>query len=87
MEINYEEYVAGLVAKGRNAQKVIDGYSQERVDELCEAIAYALTVPETALKFGEMLVAESGMGVAKDKQLKMYSKVKGSWAQMKGKIS
>jgi sulfoacetaldehyde dehydrogenase len=87
MEINYEEYVAGLVAKGREAQKVIDGYPQERVDELCEAIAYALTVPETALKFGEMLVSESGMGVAKDKQAKMYSKVKGSWAQMKGKKS
>jgi sulfoacetaldehyde dehydrogenase len=87
MEINYEEYVAGLVAKGSEAQKVIDGYSQERVDEICEAIAYALTVPETALKYGEMLVAESGMGVAKDKQLKMYSKVKGSWAQMKGKKS
>ncbi|MDR2162980.1 MAG: aldehyde dehydrogenase family protein [Clostridiales Family XIII bacterium] len=87
MEINYEEYVAGLVANGRKAQEVIDGYSQERVDELCEAIAYALTVPETALKFGEMLVAESGMGIAKDKQLKMYSKVKGSWAQMKGKKS
>jgi sulfoacetaldehyde dehydrogenase len=87
MEINYAEYVAGLVAKGKEAQSVIDGYSQERVDELCEAIAYALTVPETALKFGEMLVAESGMGIAKDKQLKMYSKVKGSWAQMKGKTS
>ncbi|MDR0596560.1 MAG: aldehyde dehydrogenase family protein [Clostridiales Family XIII bacterium] len=87
MSINYEEYVAGLVAKGREAQKVIDGYSQERIDELCEAVAYALTVPETALKFGEMLVAESGMGIAADKQLKMYSKVKGTWAQMKGKKS
>jgi sulfoacetaldehyde dehydrogenase len=87
MAINYEEYVAGLVAKGREAQKVIDGYPQERIDELCEAIAYALTVPETALKFGEMLVAESGMGIAKDKQLKMYGKVKGTWAQMKGKKS
>jgi sulfoacetaldehyde dehydrogenase len=87
MDINYKEYVAGLVAKAREAQKIIDGYSQERVDELCEAVAYALTVPETALKFGEMLVKESGMGVAKDKQAKMYSKVKGSWAQMKGKKS
>jgi len=87
MDINYEEYVADLVAKGKEAQKVIDGYSQERVDELCEAIAYALTIPETALKFGEMLVAESGMGIAQDKQLKMYGKVKGAWAQMKGKKS
>ncbi|MDR3305310.1 MAG: hypothetical protein LBS85_04665, partial [Clostridiales Family XIII bacterium] len=81
-DLNYEAYVADLVAKGRAAQKIAEGYSQERVDELCEAIAYALTVPEVALEFGEKLVAESGMGIAKDKQAKMYGKVKGTWAQM-----
>jgi len=85
--LNYEAYITELVKKGRAAQKVAEAFSQERVDELCEAIAYALTIPEVALDFGEKLVAESGMGVAKDKQLKTYSKVKGSWAQMKGKLS
>jgi len=85
--LNYEAYVADLVARGRAAQKIAEGYSQERVDELCEAVAYALTIPETALEFGEKLVAESGMGIAKDKQLKTFSKVKGTWTQMKGKKS
>ena len=85
--LNYEAYIEGLVEKGRAAQKIAEGFSQERVDELCEAIAYALTVPETALDFGEKLVAESGMGIAKDKQLKTFSKVKGTWAQMKGEKS
>ncbi|MDR2156964.1 MAG: aldehyde dehydrogenase family protein [Clostridiales Family XIII bacterium] len=84
MSVNYEEYVADLVAKGRAAQARANGFSQERVDELTEAVAYALTVPETALKFAEMLVAESNMGVAKDKQLKIYGKVKGCFAQMRG---
>ena len=55
--IDYDAYVAGLVAKGRAAQKIAEGFSQERVDELCEAIAYALTIPEVALEFGEKLVA------------------------------
>jgi sulfoacetaldehyde dehydrogenase len=86
-ELDYKGYIAGLVEKARAAQKIAEGYSQERVDELCEAVAYALTIPEVALEFGEKLVAESGMGVAKDKQAKMYGKVKGSWAQMKGKKS
>lgn len=85
--LNYEAYIACLVDKARAAQKIADGYSQERVDELCEAIAYAMTIPEIALDFGEKLVAESGMGIAKDKQLKTFSKVKGSWAQMKGEKS
>jgi len=85
--IDYEAYIAGLIEKGKAAQKIAEGFSQERVDELCEAIAYALTIPEVALEYGEKLVAECGMGVPKDKQGKMFTKVKGTWAQMKGKKS
>ncbi|MDR1572077.1 MAG: aldehyde dehydrogenase family protein [Clostridiales Family XIII bacterium] len=83
-EQNHGEYIAGLVAKGRAAQAVADRYSQRRVDELTEAVAYALTIPDVALRFGEMLVEESGMGVAAHKQAKMFSKIKGAYAQMKG---
>ncbi|MDR0886013.1 MAG: aldehyde dehydrogenase family protein [Clostridiales Family XIII bacterium] len=87
MDVNYGEYIASLVTKARAAQEIAEGFSQEKVDELCEAVAYCLTVPETALKFSEALVAESGMGIALNKQAKMYGKIKGSWAQMKGKKS
>jgi sulfoacetaldehyde dehydrogenase len=87
MALNYEAYVAGLMERARAAQRVAEGYDQKRVDGLTEAVAYALTVPETALKLGETLVEESGMGVAEDKQAKIFSKVKGSYAQMKGKPS
>ena len=85
--LNYEAYILGLIEKGKAAQKIAEGFSQERVDEICEAIAYAMTIPEVALEYGEKLVAEAGMGVAIDKQGKMFSKVKGTWAQMKGKKS
>lgn len=84
MSIDYAKYVADLVAKGHAAQKIAENYSQERVDQLTAAVAYALTQPDVALQFGEALVAESGMGIAKDKQLKMYAKVKGTYFQMKG---
>ena len=87
MAINYAEYVEGLVAKGHAAQKIAEGFSQEKVDQLTAAVAYALTIPDVALKFGEDLVAESGMGVPGDKQLKMYGKVKGTYFQMKGQKS
>lgn len=87
MTINYGEYVATLVAKGHAAQKIAENFSQEKVDQLTAAVAYALTKPEVALKFGEDLVAESGMGVAADKQAKMFGKVKGSYFQMKGQKS
>lgn len=83
MAMNSEEYVASLVKKAKAAQEIAEGFTQEKVDELTCAVAYALTKPEVALKFGEMLVAESHMGIAKDKQAKMYGKIKGAYFQMK----
>jgi len=85
--MNAHDYVAGLVAKAKKAQAVAENFTQKDVDDLTAAIAYAMTKPDIALKFGEMLVEESGMGVPKDKQLKMFGKVKGTYCQMKGKKS
>lgn len=82
-----QAYIAGLVAKAKAAQAIAENFTQEDVDKITGAVAYALTKPEVALKFGEMLVAESGMGVPANKQAKMFGKVKGSYAQMKGKKS
>lgn len=87
MSINYAEYVADLVAKGHAAQKIAENFTQEKVDQLTAAVAYALTKPEVALQFGEMLVEESNMGIPTDKQAKMYGKVKGTYFQMKGQKS
>ena len=87
MSVNHSDYVAGLIAKGRAAQAIAENFTQEQVDDLTLAIAYALTKPDIALKFGEMLVEESGMGVPKDKQAKMFGKVKGTYYQMKGEKS
>jgi len=87
MAMNSAEYVADLVAKGHAAQKIAEGFTQEKVDQLTAAVAYALTIPDVALKFGEMLVEESGMGIPADKQAKMFGKVKGTYFQMKGQKS
>lgn len=87
MSINYSEYVSVLIAKGHAAQKIAENYTQEKVNQLTGAIAYALTQPGIALKFGEDLVKESGMGIASDKQAKIFSKVKGAYYQMKGEKS
>ncbi len=87
MAMTSAEYVASLVKKGHAAQKIAEGFNQEKVDQLTAAVAYALTQPDVALKFGEDLVAESGMGIPADKQAKMFGKVKGSYFQMKGQKS
>jgi len=84
MAIDYQLYVADLIARSKAAQKVLEGYTQEQVDELTAAIAYNATRPDFALAASEALVADSGMGVAKDKVNKMYAKIKGTYRDMKG---
>ena len=84
MAIDYQLYVADLIARSKAAQKVLEGYTQEQVDELTAAIAYNATRPDFALAASEALVADSGMGVAADKVNKMYAKIKGTYRDMKG---
>ena len=39
MSINYEAYVADLVAKGHAAQKIAEGFDQAMVEKLTAAVA------------------------------------------------
>lgn len=87
MSMNAHDYVAALVEKGRKAQAIANNFTQEDVDLLTAAVAYNLTKDGKALKYGEMLVEESGMGIAPDKEQKMYGKIWGSYIQMKDEKS
>ena len=76
--VEAEQYVAGLVKKAKAAQAIAENFTQEDVDLITAAVTYNLTKPEKAQKFAEMLVEESGMGIAEDKVGKIYGKVWGS---------
>ncbi len=87
MDFDYAGYIAGLVARSRAAQKIAEGYSQERVDELCEAVAYAAINEEFRRTAATMLVQESKMGVVEDKFNKIRNKAMGVYRDMKGEKS
>ncbi len=87
MTMNSREYVSALVAKAKAAQQTAEGFTQKDVDLLTGAVAYTLSRPENAKMLAEMLVSESGMGIAEDKEAKIYAKVKGTYFQMKDKVS
>ncbi len=78
-------YIAGLIDRAHAAQKEIEFATQEQVDEMCVRVAWAGCNPEFAKKLGEFAAEESGMGFAPDKVAKIYSKVKGTLRDMKGK--
>ena len=82
-----KEYVAELVEKARKAQEVAAKFTQEDVDLITAAVTYNLTKADKVKKFAEMLVEESGMGIAEDKVAKIYGKVWGSYLQMKDEKS
>lgn len=83
MALNAQEYVAGLVEKARKAQAIANNFTQEDVDLITAAVTYNLTKEEKVKMYAEMLVEESGMGIAEDKVGKIYGKVWGSYIQMK----
>lgn len=87
MSVDYGKYVSELVKRAKAAQNIANDFTQEKVDELCAAISYRTTRPEWAEQAAEMLVAESGMGVASNKVGKIYTKVKGGYRDMKGQKS
>ena len=77
--------VESMIERARAAQKIIETYSQEQVDELCMIIGK--TVYDNAEDFARMAVDETGMGLYEDKVKKNMGKSRIIWNSMKGKKS
>ena len=71
-----KQYVQELLERARAAQKVIEGYDQEKVDRLCQAIAWATANDETFTRLAHMGVEESGVGHYEGRPGKRF-KIKG----------
>jgi len=86
-EHNSKEFIASFIERARKAQKVAEGFSQEKLDELCMAIVYEATKHENADKIAKLAVEESQMGNYDGKYGKLMVKSKGTLRDMKGKKS
>ncbi len=72
---NDQAYIAGLVERARVAQKVVESYSQRRVDELAAAVVYTLSRPELAQSIAEQALEETHMGRVDSKIGKLTQKM------------
>ncbi|MCL2578597.1 MAG: aldehyde dehydrogenase family protein [Oscillospiraceae bacterium] len=86
-EVNAVEYVSGLIARARKAQKIAEGYDQATVDKLCAAITWATVKEEVARKIAKLAYDESQMGVEEAKYVKMQIKPRGALRDMQGQKS
>ena len=78
------EEVAAIVARARAAAAAIADYSQEQVDELVTAIAWAVVRPDNAQALARLAVDEGGFGNYADKVTKINKRVTGVLHDMSG---
>ena len=86
-EVNAAEYVSQLIARARKAQKIAEGFSQEKVDKLCAAITWATVKEDVARKIAKLAYDESQMGTEEAKYIKMKIKPRGALRDMQGQRS
>ncbi len=73
-----ERIIKEMVARARRAQEQIEHYSQEQVNELVTAVAWALYKRANAEYLARLGVEETGMGKYEDKVMKNRRKTMGT---------
>src|SRR5215470_17582720 len=76
--------IAAVVQRARQAARAIEHYSQERVDELVTAVAWAVVRKDHAEALARQAVDEGGFGNYADKVAKINKRVIGVLANMSG---
>lgn len=82
-EQTIKRQVRQVVARARAAQALIEDYTQEQVDELCTAVAWAVARPARAEALAKLAVDEGGFGNHADKVAKINKRVLGVLADMR----
>ncbi|MED4205448.1 acylating sulfoacetaldehyde dehydrogenase [Neobacillus mesonae] len=83
-EVNVQETVGEMVKKAREAMKIFYHYSQEQVDEVVQAVAWAIYKPGHAESLAELALRDTGLGRYEDKVLKKRRKTMGTLRDLKG---
>lgn len=76
------EEINALIGRARRAQKSIENYTQEQVDRLTTAIAWAVVREDHAKTLAQLAVDEGGFGNYQDKLAKIRNRVIGTLADM-----
>ena len=76
--------VAAVVARARAAARAVESYTQDQVDELVTAVAWAVVRKDHAETLARLAVDEGGFGNYADKVAKIHKRVTGVLADMTG---
>ena len=76
--------VAGVVEQARKAASAVEQYTQQQVDALVTAVAWAVVREDRARELARLAVDEGGFGNYQDKITKIGKRVTGVLADMSG---
>lgn len=76
--------IGALVDRARAAQRELETYDQRRVDDVVDAVAWAIVEPGRARALAELAVTDSGLGNADDKYVKNRRKTMGTLRDLQG---
>ncbi|WP_066300331.1 acylating sulfoacetaldehyde dehydrogenase [Bacillus sp. FJAT-29937] len=79
-----KEVISDMMQKARAAMKTFNEYSQEQVDEVVQAVAWAIYKPGHAEALAELALKETGLGCYEDKVTKKRRKTLGTLRDLKG---
>lgn len=79
-----DEYLLELVKRARAAQKIVEYWPQEKVDEMVLAVGWEAYKRETAEEVARLAVDETGLGVYEDKVIKHMKKTLGVLRDLRG---
>jgi sulfoacetaldehyde dehydrogenase len=83
-EANVKDVISEMVEKARAAMKIFYNYSQEQVDEVVQAVAWAIYKPGHSESLAELALKDTGLGRYEDKVAKKRRKTLGTLRDMKG---
>jgi sulfoacetaldehyde dehydrogenase len=78
-----EDNIQEMYAKARKAFREVEYWSQEKVDEMVQAVAWELLKEDVRHKLGHLAVDESNIGNAEDKVNKIKNKTLGTLWDMR----
>ena len=76
--------IAAIVARARDAQRVVDGWSQAQVDAMVTAAGWAIVEPARNRALAELAVQDTGLGNVADKIAKNRRKTMGLLRDLRG---
>ncbi|MEC5342001.1 aldehyde dehydrogenase family protein [Brenneria populi] len=83
----HDSAIRELVKQARRAQQAIEHYSQQQIDRVVDALAWAVIHPENNRALATQAVLDTGMGDIEDKIAKNYRKTLGLLRDLQGKRS